>query len=181
MTFRLTWLPSVLRLAGLEVVEQPGWQTRGHGDMQKPLGVICHHTAECRDKNVEPALKVITEGRPGLKGPLCNLGLGQGGTYWMVAAGIAHHAGPGKFRNITKGNTYMVGIEAENDGIGEPWPKEQMIAYAKGCAAIANYCKFTADFVIGHKEWAPTRKIDPTFNMTTFRLEVAHWMEKLSE
>ena len=33
MTYSLTWLPGVLRDAGLEVLEHPGWQTRGHDDM----------------------------------------------------------------------------------------------------------------------------------------------------
>jgi hypothetical protein len=41
MTYSLTWLPEVLRDAGLEVLEVAGWQTRGHGDMGKVQGVLC--------------------------------------------------------------------------------------------------------------------------------------------
>lgn len=173
MTFSLTWLPTVLHDAGLTVIEQPGWKTRGHGDMGKVQGIICHHTAECRDSDTEPSLKVITHGRPGLEGPLCHLGLGQSGTYWVVAAGLAYHAGKGSWKGITSGNSHFIGIEAENDGIGEAWPDVQMEAYAKGCAAIAKYCGFGTDMVIGHKEWAPKRKIDPSFLMEDFRKRVA--------
>lgn len=174
--YSLTWLPNVLRKAGLNVIEQEGWQTRGHGDMGKVFGILCHHTAECRDADTEPSLKIITEGRPGLAGPLCHLGLGQAGDYYMVAAGKAWHAGPGVWKGVTEGNTHLIGIEAENDGIGEIWPEVQLVAYAKGCAAIAKYCGFGVQMVAGHKEWAPKRKIDPNFDMEAFRKRVAGFM-----
>lgn len=172
------WLGPVLRAAGLEVREQKGWEKRGHGSMGDVKGVICHHTAECRDKDEEPALNVITHGRPGLEGPLCNLGLGQGGVYWLVAAGLAYHAGPGEYKGLKSGNRNFIGIEAENDGIGEVWPEVQLIAYAKGCAAIAKHCGFSADMVIGHKEWALPRgrKSDPNFDMAKFRERVKGFM-----
>jgi hypothetical protein len=38
MTFSLLWLPDVLRAAGLQVIEVPGWQNRGHGDEGEVLG-----------------------------------------------------------------------------------------------------------------------------------------------
>jgi hypothetical protein len=179
MTYSLTWLPAVLRAAGLTVIEQPGWQTRGHGDMSKVEGVLCHHTAECRDANTEPALNVITNGRPGLAGPLCNLGLGQAGTYWMVAAGKAYHAGRGLWKGVAGSfNHCLIGIEAENDGIGEKWPEVQTGAYAKGCAAIAKHCGFGIGMVLGHKEYClpKGRKSDPSFDMNEFRKRVAGYM-----
>jgi hypothetical protein len=33
MTFSLAWIPEVLEDAGLKVAEQPGWRTRGRGEM----------------------------------------------------------------------------------------------------------------------------------------------------
>lgn len=168
----------MLKAAGLQVKEQPGWQTRGHGDMGTVRGVILHHTAECRDADTEPALDAITNGRPDLKGPLANLGLGQAGVYWCVAAGRAYHAGPGEHKGQTSGNSHFIGIEAENDGRGEAWPDVQMEAYAMGCAALAKYCGFGVEMVIGHKEWALPRgrKIDPNFDMVKFRKRVAELM-----
>ncbi len=42
-----------------------------------------------------PSLGVIRDGRPGLKGPLSQLGLGRDGAYYVIAAGRAQHAGRG--------------------------------------------------------------------------------------
>ena len=177
--YSLTWLPPVLRAAGLEVIEQPGWQTRGHGDMDNVLGVICHHTAEAISASVVPNLKTLTDGRPGLAGPLCNLGLDQDGKFYMVAAGLAWHAGVGRWKGITGGNRHFIGVEAKNNGIGEHWPDIQKIAYAKGSAAMALHCHFKSNMVIGHKEWAPKRKIDPSFDMVEFRKMVDKFMQEL--
>jgi hypothetical protein len=33
MTFSLTWIPEVLEDADLKVAEQPGWRTRGRGEL----------------------------------------------------------------------------------------------------------------------------------------------------
>jgi hypothetical protein len=190
MTYSLTWLPKVLRDAGLTVVEIAGWQTRGHGDMGPVKFVICHHTAEPIDANTEPAMAILINGRAAVKatqktkaakalpGPLCNLALGQSGTFYMVAAGEAWHAGQGNWAGFTNGNGSSIGIEAENNGLGEPWPEIQMDAYAKGCAAILKYIKAGPDMVCGHKEYAlpKGRKPDPSFDMNLFRQRVAKFM-----
>lgn len=176
MTYSLTWLPEVLRGAGLRVVEQPGWQTRGQGDVGKIQFVLCHHTAEKIDANMQPELRILTEGRHDLKGALAQLGLGQDGTYYVIAAGLAYHAGAGSWKGITSGNAHSIGIEAENNGLGEPWPEAQMDAYARGCAAILKHIGADVDMCVGHKEWAPTRKIDPNFDMAAFRERVEFFM-----
>lgn len=184
MAYSLTWLPSVLRGAGLTVVEIDGWQTRGHGDMGKIQGGLLHHTAERIDSDTKPVLKILTEGRPAspgvkpLSGPLCHLALGQDGIYYVIAAGLAYHAGPGNWQGVVEGNKHFIGTEVENNGIGEPWPEIQMDAFARGQAAIAKFCGFSAEMVAGHKEYAlpPGRKIDPNFDMGAFRLRVAKFM-----
>lgn len=175
MAFSLTWLPEVLEDAGLKVAEQPGWRTRGRGDIGPVKGVICHHTAGPLAGNM-PSLNLVTEGRPDLGGPLAQLCLGRDGTYFVVAAGRANHAGAGKWQNITTGNSSFIGIEAENTGHtsgpkAEPWPEVQMDAYRRGVAAILK--KIHADPIMccGHREYAlpPGRKPDPTFDMDSFR------------
>ncbi|MVA00017.1 N-acetylmuramoyl-L-alanine amidase, partial [Agrobacterium vitis] len=76
MAFALTWLAEVLEDAGLKVAEQPGWRSRGRGEMGSVKGVICHHTAgPGPEKGVMPSLGIITNGRPDLAGPLAQLGL----------------------------------------------------------------------------------------------------------
>jgi N-acetyl-anhydromuramyl-L-alanine amidase AmpD len=184
MTFSLTWLRDVLFNAGLKVAEQPGWQDRGRRDVGQIQGVICHHTAGPLKGNA-PSLGVVTNGRPAsgstpaLAGPLAQLVLGRDGTYYVVAAGLANHAGPGSWQGITQGNTNFIGIEAENTGLTSgpnndyPWPAVQMDAYQRGVAAILKKIGAQPIMCIGHKEWAPSRKIDPTFNMDDFRRQVA--------
>ncbi|GFO83275.1 MAG: hypothetical protein A49_29020 [Methyloceanibacter sp.] len=85
MVYALTWLPKVLRDAGLNVAEQSGWKTRGHGNMGAVKGVMCHHTVGPLTGNM-PSLNVITNGRRGLSGPLAQIGLGRDGTCYVVAA-----------------------------------------------------------------------------------------------
>lgn len=182
MTFSLLWLPGVLRAWGLTVTEVPGWQNRGHGDEGKVLGVMCHHTCGPLHGNL-PDLNVLVDGRPDLGGPLCQLGLGRDGTYWMIAAGKCWHAGAGKWQGITDGNGHFIGIEAENTGEttgsrADTWPAVQMAAYKRGVAAILTHIGATSVMCCGHKEYALPhgRKDDPNFDMMKFRGDVAALM-----
>ena len=174
MAFSLTWLAEVLRNAGLKVAEQPGWEDRGRGPMGSVRGVICHHTAGPKAGNM-PSLKVITDGRPGLSGPLSQLGLGRDGTWFVVAAGRANHAGAGVWKGIATGNSSFIGVEAENMGTpADPWPAVQMDAYKRGVAAILNKLGEDVSMCCGHKEYALPRgrKPDPSFDMDKFRTDV---------
>jgi peptidoglycan hydrolase-like protein with peptidoglycan-binding domain len=179
MTFSLTWLPAVLLEAGLRVAEQPTWRTRGRGDVGPIMGVMCHHTAGSRT-GIMPSLGVLTDGRSDLPGPLSQLGLGRDGTFFIIAAGRANHAGVGNWQGITTGNASFIGIEAENTGhtsgsLADPWPAIQLDAYRRGCAAILKQIAANAIMCCGHKEYAlpQGRKPDPTFDMGEFRREVA--------
>jgi len=180
MAFSLTWLADVLRKAGLKVAEQPGWQTRGNGDVGPIKGVMCHHTAG-GPKGIMPSLATITKGRAAtaktkaLPGPLAQLGLGRDGTFFIVAAGRANHAGKGVWQKITTGNSSFIGIEAENTGLpGDPWPAVQMDAYRRGVAAILEKIGAGSKMCCGHKEYAlpKGRKPDPSFDMDKFRTGV---------
>ncbi|MFQ3595487.1 MAG: N-acetylmuramoyl-L-alanine amidase, partial [Sphingomonadaceae bacterium] len=169
MAFELVWMPAVLRAAGLKVAEVDGWVNRGRGPMPGARGVMCHHTAGPAKGNM-PSLGVLRNGVPGIPGPLSQLGLGRDGTYYIVAAGRANHAGRGEYRGITNGNAVFIGIEAENMGEGqashprhEPWPDVQLDAYRRGVAALLKHMGASADMCVGHKEYALPRgrKPDP--------------------
>lgn len=179
MVFSLTWLPEVLEGAGLKVAEQPGWRTRGRGEMGQVRGVMCHHTAGPLS-GIMPSLGIVTEGRSDLPGPLAQLCLGRDGTFFVVAAGRANHAGAGSWEGITTGNSSFIGIEAENTGHttgpkADPWPEVQLDAYRRGVAAILKRIGGSAGMCCGHKEYAlpAGRKPDPTFDMNAFRSQVA--------
>jgi peptidoglycan hydrolase-like protein with peptidoglycan-binding domain len=184
MAFKLAWLPKVLEDAGLKVSLVPGWETRGLGDVGDTVGVICHHTGVRNPGKLNmPTLNSLIKGRraePGLAalpGPLAQLGLGRDGTYFVIAAGRAAHAGKGSFKGAT-GNLRFIGIEAENGGNNstDPWPDIQVEAYQRGVAAILKHLGKDASFCCGHKEYAPRRKDDPSLDMTVFRDAVSGFM-----
>lgn len=181
---RLTALAVVLRHAGLPVVEQPGWLTRGHsGGMDDVRGVTCHHTASGRATGPTVGLSTVQLGRGldlprgdkrRLDGPLAHLYLNREGVFHVVAAGLCWHAGASLKPGYT--NAHRIGIEAlaEGEGWSGDWPAAQMDAYARGCAALASHYGFPVTEVRGHKETcAPVgRKSDPSFSMPEFRRSV---------
>jgi peptidoglycan hydrolase-like protein with peptidoglycan-binding domain len=180
MPFSLTWLPQVLKGAGMKVATVDGWEDRGHGDMGEIAGVICHHTAGPKTGNM-PSLNTVIQGRPDLSGPLAQLGLGRDGSWFVIAAGKAFHAGAGSWKGVTTGNSSFIGIEAENTGLSDdtPWPAAQVEAYQRGVAAILKHLGKSEEWCVGHKEWAtpPGRKTDPNFDMAGFRGAVANFLK----
>ena len=175
----LTGLANALRKHGLQVAEHPGWQQAGRDVMKAAGGVLCHHTAGPTGSNAG-SLEVVINGRNGLAGPLANLHLSRRGLFTAVAAGKANHAGVVIAERFD--SWHMIGIEAENDGIPPlDWPREQMEAYATGCAALSIEYGFDVAMVRGHKEVAAPlgRKPDPDFDMSTFRAMVADEVRRL--
>ena len=176
MAHSLIWLPHILKSAGLKVALCDGWEERSKKDVGPIVGVICHHTAGQLNGNM-PSLHTVTHGRPDLSGPLAQLGLGRDGTYYVIAAGRANHAGAGIWKGFTNGNSNFIGIEAENTGLANdfPWPDVQLKAYHRGVAAILKYVGRSAEYCAAHKEYARPlgRKNDPFFNMQEFREAVA--------
>ena len=178
MTYSLTWLPEVLEAAGLKVAETPGWRTRGRAEMGRVRGVMCHHTATRRGGNM-PTLQLLIDGRADLSGPLAQLGLGRDGTFYVVAAGRANHAGRGSWEGVATGNSSFIGIEAENSGDAkDPWPAVQIEAYRRGVAAILKRIGAGAEMCCGHKEYAlpKGRKVDPDLDMAGFRKTVSTYL-----
>jgi hypothetical protein len=165
---RALWLPDVLGAAGLRVQVVPGWQGRTTADdrgrpqeLADLRGVLLHHTGGPREGNY-PSLATVRDGRPNLAGPLAQLGVARDGTWVVVAAGRANHAGTGVLPWVPRdsGNEHLLGVEAESTGGGD-WTVEQIHAYPVGVAAILRYLGLDASRAAGHKEYAPSRKIDP--------------------
>ena len=164
---RLSNLAGVLRDAGLTVVETAGWANRGYAgqDLKEVRGVLWHHTATNRaafNGSDAPTLNMCVNGRSDLAGPLCNIVLGRNGTVYLVAAGVANHAGAGSAAGIptNMGNHYLVGIEMESSGVAPwDWTADQLrVAPFLGAALERSY---GADLQIGHLEYSSQGKIDP--------------------
>lgn len=176
---RLLALPDVCKDAGLDVVTVSGWERRGYEFPAMPRVVIGHHTASNRRSGNMPALGILRDGRSDLPGPLCQVGLARDGVVYVVASGKANHAGPGRWGNVSS-SEQTVGIEAENDGLGEPWPAEQMQAYDVLAAALLDHLGQPASMFCGHREWAlpAGRKPDPAgINLIAMRRRIAALLE----
>lgn len=173
---RLDNLADVCRAAGLTVQEVPGWKARGRPFAATPQSIICHHTAGAQNRKDYPSLAVVRDGRRDLPGPLAQLGLGRSGTVYVIASGRANHAGRTSHPRYRNGAS--IGIEAENSG-REPWPPEQMTAYAVLVAALIRAYGIPLAHVQGHKEVAVPRgrKPDPSFPMDVFRGTVAAFLD----
>jgi N-acetylmuramoyl-L-alanine amidase len=171
-----TGILEALRDWHLDVVQHDGWQTRGD-DFFDPHGHILHHDVVGHTESL-PNMMIVGRAASAtaeaLAGPLCNFWLARSGTVHVVAAGEANHAGDGGFGGLS-GNASVWGTEMNNLGVvDDPWPETQLDAMARLAAATAEFSGFSTSTVCGHKEWAPTRKIDPhTIDMAAFRKRVA--------
>jgi N-acetylmuramoyl-L-alanine amidase len=169
---RMARVATRLRERGYTVVEQPGWRTRGRHDFDSLESLIIHHTATGGTADYR-SLKMVTDGRgePNpLEGPLCNWGAGRLGTLYLIAAGTANHTG--KTRELWQSNSYAAGLEAENDGVNEPWPSVMVDAMTAWAQEMRREFGIPQARVLGHKEvCVPVgRKIDPAnFDMARFR------------
>lgn len=168
-----TGIADRLRAEGLTVREVPGWKTRGRdfagvASAFNPKGSVNHHTAGPPDApgRRTPSLGIVVQGRSDLPGPLCHVYLGYDDVVYVVAAGVANHAGlpdAGTLRGMT-GNSTAYGLEIEHPGTF-PLPKARAQIAAKIHAALLRGRGLPASQVVQHWEWAPSRKIDLATNM----------------
>lgn len=160
----------LLRGWGYTVEEVPGWESRGSGTFAAIIGQANHHDAfplyDRRGNFLGHAagLRTCTFGRPDLRNSLCMFYLGSDGVVYLVAAKPSWHTGRAAWRGRSWPNSRVSGIEARNDGLGEPWPAVQADAYAALNTATAIVFGFDERDVADHKEIAipAGRKIDRT-------------------
>lgn len=159
------------RKSGLSVWESPGWVGRNHGQFStsKPTAIVCHHTGS----SGSGAWTVVRDGRSDLAGPLAQLVLERDGSVRVLSNGQAWHAGTGSWPSIgtNNANSRALGIEAVYNGADIT--AAQRNAYPRLCAALCRHYSIAVGNVIGHREWAPTRKADPgQIDMPAFRRAV---------
>ena len=166
-------LADVCRSSGLSVVEVPGWSGRGYAgqSLRAVNGVLWHHTATGSARNYTagcPTLGMLRDGRSDLPGPLCNLALGRAGEVYVVAAGVANHAGVGSAPGFPAdmGNHYLIGIEMESSGVAPwDWTPAQLDAMPRlGAALERAYLQWLAPDLrlqLAHYEYSSAGKIDP--------------------
>lgn len=164
MGMYVPWLADAARMTGYPVVEVPGWRGLGHGGMRVAEGVVGHHTANPQ-RGDYPSLNIVRNGRGDLAGPLAQFGLARSGTVFVIAAGLAYHAGASSWTGFNDLNDEFLGIEAESSGTRDDWTPEQRDCYPRLVAALLHFMRRGADRFGFHKEVCRPRgrKIDAAF------------------
>lgn len=167
-------LQTIASRTGRKVVA--AWSDHDQGSMGTIVGVVMHHTGSSQaTSSVAPTLRVVRDGRAGLRNALSTFYIDKVGTIYLISEKICWHAGVGDWRGITDGNGHFLGIEAESDGVH--WTAATIDAYV---ALVAEICRFLGvdpdTWAIRHAAWAdpPGRKIDfAGINEHDFRARVA--------
>jgi hypothetical protein len=170
MSLYLTELTDWLLAAGLPVIEYPGWQHRARGSggyNGNPLCVMWHHTASPESWDGQKDADYIAVGSADTS-PISNLYIQRDGTVWVIAAGATNTNGKGNALSFSRGtvpqdsmNSYAVGVEMGNDGLGEVWPQAQIDAIFVVSNTINQHLGNAPEDVSTHNYYAPSRKIDP--------------------
>ena len=171
---RLPWLPDVLQAAGLQVDTYPGWETRGSESWGPLRGLICHATASSQNSTDAGDMRVLwVTGSVTAPAPISQLFLSRSGTWTVGATGRCNHVLTGdKGPHRGYGNSYLIGVEAQNDNRGEPWSPHMLDSYIRGVAAICGHMGWPASVVAAHREHQ-TGKSDPYgVDMDAFRADV---------
>ena len=181
-----TGLARVARDAGLTVRETSGWKTRTahRAGMTAARGILWHHTATAasavKSRN-NPTLNYMING---LGYPLANYGLAWDGSIDVIAAGTGAHAGKGSYNRIPKdqGNYYLIGVEVEGT-TGLTWSDAQLESASRLGKALHDEFKDDNFLQIGHNEYAPGRKVDPTgipggMNALRAAIKRGYWKNK---
>ena len=163
-----------VKASGLPYTVVGGAASRGRGTMRSIETITLHHTATPRSYALSqdyPTMNVVKNGRPGLPGPLAQLGLGRSGRVYLIASGIANHAGRSRATSMT--NPHAIGIEAE--GANEAWPAAQYDAYVRLVRALLDEFDLPTSRALRHAETCSPagRKVDASFNGDSFRKAVA--------
>lgn len=153
--------------AGIPYVTLNGWKTRGRSSGQgfraAPRGIIVHHTAS--QTSLDNDVNYMTYNAQ--YSPIANLYIGRGGEVVVMAAGGCNHAGSGSGTSWgssvpeNSANSYAIGIECGNNGVGEYWPQAQRERLIQVCAVLMDRYAIPINELRAHFEWAPWRKIDP--------------------
>lgn len=125
--------------------------------MRKPNFVIIHHTAQ---NSCDQTLQTFTTPRAEVSAHyvICR----DGTVHHMLNDYLrSHHAGVGKWGGVTDMNSCSIGIELDNNG-AEPFPDAQIAGMISLLGQLKNRYNIPSANFIGHADFAPTRKEDPS-------------------
>ena len=141
--------------AGLSFADT--WVGTTNFTMRRPNFVIIHHTAQ---NSCDQTLRTFTLPRTQVSSHyvVCR----DGNVFHMLNDLLrAHHAGVGRWGNITDMNSSSIGIEIDNNG-SEPFSEAQMNSLLQLLDRLKKAFNIPTANFIGHADWAPGRKVDPS-------------------
>jgi N-acetylmuramoyl-L-alanine amidase len=133
------------------------WVGTTNMSMRKPNFVIIHHTAQ---DSCEQTLRTFTLPRTAVSAHyvVCD----DGTVHHMLNDLLrAHHAGLGKWGSVSDMNSCSIGIEIDNNG-SEPFTEPQMNSLLQLLDRLKKAYNIPQANFIGHMDWAPGRKVDPS-------------------
>lgn len=120
--------------------------------------IVVHFTG---DESVQHSLKTLRTGNSGNPVSAHYVIGGDGHIYQLVADSMrAWHAGVGRWGTITDVNSASIGIELDNNG-RTPFAPAQISSLLRLLADLTDRLRISPSQVIGHEDFAPTRKSDP--------------------
>lgn len=133
------------------------WVGTTNFSMRKPNFVIIHHTAQ---KSCDETYRTFTLPRTAVSAHyvICRNGEVQ---HMLNDLLRAHHAGVGKWGAVSDMNSNSIGIEIDNNG-NEPFTNEQMNSLVDLLGRLKRAYNIPQANFIGHLDWAPGRKVDPS-------------------
>jgi N-acetylmuramoyl-L-alanine amidase len=135
----------------------PFWAGTTNMSMRKPNFVIIHHTAQ---NSCDETYRTFTLPRTAVSAHyvICRDGMVQ---HMLNDLLRAHHAGAGKWGNISDMNSCSIGIEMDNNG-SEAFSEAQMNSLLLLLERLKKAYNIPQANFIGHLDWAPGRKVDPS-------------------
>ncbi|MFZ4261484.1 N-acetylmuramoyl-L-alanine amidase [Sphingobacterium sp. HJSM2_6] len=137
--------------------KQYDFATAMHYDIRKPQFVMLHHTSQA-----SMAQTIRTFQLPHTK-VSSHYVIGRDGRVVQMLNDYLRgwHAGRGKWGNITDMNSVSIGIELDNSG-NEPFPDAQINSLLQLLDTLKTKYAIPQKNFIGHSDFAPGRKDDPS-------------------
>jgi len=141
--------------AGLSYADS--WIGTTNFSMRRPNFVVIHHTAQ---NSCDETYKTFTLPRTAVSAHyvICRDGTVQ---HMLNDLLRAHHAGVGRWGNISDMNSNSIGIEIDNNG-SESFTEAQMNSLVELLGRLKRAYNIPQANFIGHLDWAPGRKVDPS-------------------
>jgi N-acetyl-anhydromuramyl-L-alanine amidase AmpD len=136
------------------------WVPSPNFEPRRPNLIVIHATEQHSVQESLDTLRTANSGGPVSAHYLVGR---DGAIYQLVADGErAWHAGPGRWGTITDVNNASIGIELDNDG-ESPFAQAEIDALIRLLDDLCTRLGIPRTQVIGHADFAPTRKRDPGF------------------